>query len=139
MMNLFCKNIYIHAKKIVTLFYAASIAVHLLVICKVIPYTWVNGGMSKSYSSQFNQSVASMLILCLLWYLSMKIVAKVGLLSVRLSIVLYVLTLLLTISFIMQLIGTTFERYVLGPIVLAGLATHVILWRKHTELKHKKA
>lgn len=40
-----------------------AIAVHLLVIFHVLPYTWINGGRSVSYQAAFQTSFSSIFII----------------------------------------------------------------------------
>ncbi|MDP3446099.1 MAG: hypothetical protein Q8T08_24825, partial [Ignavibacteria bacterium] len=47
---------------LIVLFYSLTIFIHILIIARIIPYLWVNGGMSQSYEAQVIQSIVSILI-----------------------------------------------------------------------------
>jgi hypothetical protein len=108
-------------------FYASAIAVQLLVILKIIPFNWVNGGMSKSYEVQAVQSSISLVALAGLFVFVSKMVKR-GASSRKLTI-LYVITLFLLVGLTMQLLGTTFERYCLSLLLLLGVISHGLLIR----------
>lgn len=44
------------------IFYSLTILIHLLIISKSIPFTWVNGGRSESFAEQLPISVISIVI-----------------------------------------------------------------------------
>lgn len=96
---------------------------HALVILKVIPYTWINGGRSVSYEAQKKQSIIG--IIALLANIAFFLVAS-NIISVDMGsmgnkiidIILWILAILFMISTVMQLLGTKFERYVMSVIVL---------------------
>ena len=115
------------ARALLASFYSASVAIHVLVISKIIPYTWVNGGMSKSYEVQAQQSAISMLIIGMLflyvWVISTPQKQKYPWQTRSL----YVVAALLAIGFILQLLGTPFERYVMSIILAIGITSHLRL------------
>lgn len=114
-------------QKILITFYGAGISVHVLVLLKIIPFMWVNGGMSKTYEAQAAQSLVSIIVLSLLgWYVfrvsnNRRIAKKLhrGLLSV--------LVVFLSVGFFAQLYGTSFERYVMSWLLLIGIIAHAKL------------
>ena len=119
------KNIKINL--LLGVFYAAGVLVQLLVITKVIPYNWVNGGMTKSYKSQAAQSVVSILVIVGLYLYCRKLfVSKTALKKGHFRSI-YVITFLWCAGFIMQLLGTTFERYIMSVVLLFGVAAHIML------------
>ena len=107
------------------LYYAIVIVTHVLILLRVIPYQWVNGGRSVSYEAQTQLSFVSMAI------------GVVGLLysfftqrikPLRYNIVFRIFTILVTLywglGFFMQLLGTPFERFMLSLVVLFGVWIH---------------
>lgn len=114
---------------LVLAFYTAALVTQILVIFKIIPYQWVNGGMSVSYDSQVVQSVVSIVMTLLLFVFVMRMVSLKGCLKVWQRRSLYVITAWWTLG-LLQLIGTPFERYVMSLVLLLGVVGHVILARK---------
>ena len=115
---------------LVTVFYTSAIAVQLLVILKVIPYTWVNGGMSDSYEAQAVQSAISLVIIIALCIFVRSIVKQGTAIKKWKLIALYVITFLWVLGLLMQIAGTEFERFVLSFMLLIGVVSHVLLVRK---------
>lgn len=109
-------------------FYILSIAVHILVIYKLLPFNWINGGRSESYEKQKQVSVSSSFIL--LVGLALIVLSQL-IPSIRttlfFSILFFVLTALWTFSLVLQLLGTKFERYGMSVIVLMGILSHLSL------------
>lgn len=103
-------------------YYVATLLVHLLVIAHVLPYNWINGGQSTSYDMQVNVSLVSMtalLVLGALTYLTTPF-SKVPK-GVWTRIVLWVIVIFWTLSFVLQILGTPFEKLVMAPLVLMGI------------------
>lgn len=95
---------------------------HSLVILQVIPYTWINGGRSVSYELQKKQSMSGIIVLLMtipfLLIASNIITIPIGGIGASIiNIMLWTLVILLIISFVMQLLGTAFERYVMSILV----------------------
>jgi hypothetical protein len=121
---------------LVLAFYTAALVTQILVICKIIPYQWVNGGMSVSYDVQAVQSVVSIAITLLLFVFVMRMVSLKGCLKVWQRRSLYVITAWWTLGLLLQLIGTPFERYVMSPVLLVGVVGHLIITRQiHIQAK----
>jgi hypothetical protein len=116
-------------RKLITTFYSLGIAVHLLVIIKVIPYTWVNGGVSESYENQLTQSVTSIVIIAILFGFTRRIASRDAVPKRWQYGALYVIVAFWLIGFIMQILGTSFERYIMSVILLLGVASHILLIR----------
>lgn len=98
-----------------------TIIIHGLVIFKKIPYTWINGGRSKSYEAQRKQSIVG--IISLIIVIPILLVAgniiTVNFPSIVFSIInilLWIMVVSLVANTIMQLMGTKFERYVMSII-----------------------
>lgn len=118
---------------LIAVFYSLSVATHVLVIGKIIPYTWVSGGMSKTYQDQAAQSAASIFLISLMfvfiWSVS-KPKTKPTTLQIR---ILYVITGFWSLGLITQLLGTQFERYVLSIVILIGVVAHIrLIYSFHT-------
>ncbi len=117
-------------KSLVVFFYLSAFVIQLLVITKIIPYTWVNGGMSKSYAAQAIQSVISIFIMLVMFgFIWKNIIMPLGFQRWKLKL-LYVITIFWALGFIMQIAGTTFERYFLSLFLLIGLVSHAMLVRE---------
>lgn len=108
-------------------FYLISVAVHLLVILKVIPYYWINGGLSESYESQTKISILSMVVIIGLGIFCWKLIKTRKSPSNFQMIFLYIITFFWVISLIMQLAGTNFERYFMSLVLLLGIVSHLLL------------
>ncbi|MEG0855342.1 MAG: hypothetical protein RSG52_02565 [Terrisporobacter sp.] len=99
---------------------------HGLIILKIIPYNWINGGRSESYEAQKKQSILGMLVLFItipfLLIASNIVIIDLGSMADKIiNIILWISVILLTISTIMQLLGTRFERYVMSITVFVLL------------------
>lgn len=96
-----------------------TIIVHGLVILKVIPYTWINGGRSLSYESQKKQSILGIIVLVVMipFLLNVSSIVSITIVSSITNIILWIVVAFLLISTIMQLLGTTFERYAMSIVV----------------------
>lgn len=120
--------------KALSVFYALGITVHVLVIAKVIPYTWVNGGRSASYQAQAGQSIVSIVLLGGLYLLVRKIITSATHNKWH-GIILYVLASLWGLGYVMQLLGSQFERFFMSFVLIFGFITHYIaakiVGRKH--------
>jgi fumarate reductase subunit D len=114
-------------RPMIAIFYAIAAAIHVLIIAKLIPYQWVNGGMSKLYSAQLAQSITSLIIISLLFLFVWKTLHHQGALRAWQRRMLYVVTAFWAIGLIMQLLGTTFERAFMSPVLIFGILSHILL------------
>lgn len=110
------------------LFYISVILTHVLVLLDIIPYSSVNGARTPSYDAQIPLSISSMTI-GFLGIIYIFIVGKLKKRKIKLvfCITTWMLTVYWTIGLVMQLLGTTFERFVLSWIVLFAVFVHVQL------------
>ena len=122
-------------KLVLVLFYSAAILTQLLVLVKVIPYTSVNGGMSKSYSAQAVQSVISIFVLLLFGIFIWRVASKNTEVTTNKKYILYAITSFWLLGLLLQLLGTTFERYVLSFVLLPGVISHILLARNVRQQK----
>jgi hypothetical protein len=122
------KNLSIYTLKwLIAVFYISALSVQLLVVLKVIPYDWVNGGMSASYESQLGQSLISIVIILILFIFVRKLVSHKGHVKKWKLRALYIISFFWLVGFIMQLAGAEFERYFLSLFLLLGVISHGIL------------
>lgn len=110
------------------IFYSLAIMVQTLVITKVIPYNWVNGGFSESYDAQLALSINSIVLLVVMFVLTL-IAGKVikTKLKKTITIICWIMSAYWLIGLIMQLIGTPFERFVISWTILLGLVSSLRL------------
>jgi len=117
-------------KWLIAIFYISALSVQLLVVLKVIPYDWVNGGMSESYESQLMQSLVSLVIISALFVFVWNLARQNGKVKRWKLRALYIITILWLLGLFMQIAGTEFERYFLSLSLLLGVVSHGILaWR----------
>ncbi len=111
-------------KPLISAYYVATIFVHVLVIAKVVPYNWVNGGLSVNYEAQVTQSIVSIVLLSSMFIFALNVLRTISTAQTWKRRLFYGLTAFTVLSLVMQLMGTNFERFVLAPVVLAGLLLH---------------
>ncbi len=109
-------------------FYILAIAVQTLVITKIIPYNWVNGGFSESYDAQLALSINSIVLLVVMFLLTL-IAGNVIKTKFKkpLTVICWIMSIYWVIGLIMQLIGTPFERFVISWTILLGLISSLRL------------
>ena len=112
-------------KLIISAYYLITILVHLLVLAKLVPYNWVNGGFSENYQAQAIQSIVSIMLLSLMFLFALNVLRTISTTQTWKRRLFYALTAFNVLSLVMQLMGTNFERFVLAPVVLAGLVLHL--------------
>ena len=103
----------------------ANIIIHILVISKIIPYSWVNGGRTESFEAAQQISVISIGItvgsILLALIASQIIPAKFNKFwGIFLSVFLIVTLPLSLVGVVQQFLGTTFEKCVTWIIALVG-------------------
>lgn len=110
------------------LFYILSILVHVLVIKQKISYTLVNGGRSTSYEAQAKTSVASFAVLALGIVILLLVYFNPQITLTLFGVILMgLLTLYWTLGFVMQLLGTRFEKRVMSIVLLLGIFSHLMI------------
>lgn len=102
-----------------------GIIVHILVITGVLPYLWVNGGRSESFSAAQSTSCISIIIMVagiLITLIASKIIPirlnKFW--GIMLSVFLIATLPLSFIEIILQFLGTTFEKCVMSIVCIVG-------------------
>lgn len=107
-------------------FYALAVLTHLLVILRVIPWEWVNGGRSESYTAQAAQSGMSAVVLVVLFAFVWRIVTRARASRLQWWLLLGIVV-VLALGTVLQLLGTRFEREFLSFVLLTGVVGHALL------------
>jgi len=107
-------------------FYSLTILINVLIISEIIPFTWVNGGRSESFATQLPISIIN---------ISISIIGGVFTLFVNgnilykykrgITIICWVFVVLWSFGFILQLLGTPFEKMVCSFILLLGVISNL--------------
>ncbi len=105
-----------------------NIIVHVLVILKVLPFQWVNGGRTESYEMACQISVASivvMIVCILITLIACKIIPlKLNrFLGIALSVLLIAMLPLSLLSVVQQFLGTLFEKCVMSAVAAIGFCS----------------
>ena len=117
-------------------FYALGLIVQVLVLVAVIPANWVNGGRA-ALGPQTPTSIANILVYALAAPFVAYVSGIVGHVQAKRwhRFVAWMLFALWTLGFVMQLLGTPFEKTVMTVILLVGVVSHlriaVGLQRRH--------
>lgn len=107
-----------------------GIFVHILLICQIIPYTWLNGGRSLSFDAAKSTSSSSIIIIAVDILITL---AASQLIPVRFSrffgkVLTVFLVVMLPLSFmgiILQLFGSPFEKCIMSLVTLVGFCADV--------------
>lgn len=107
-------------------FYALTMGLHVLIISRVIPFTWVNGGRSDSFETQLPISVAG-IVVCLIGVIFTLLAGgNTRYLHKRIrTIICWFFVVLWTFGFFQQLLGTPFEKLFCSLLVLLGVISHI--------------
>jgi hypothetical protein len=110
------------------LFYGLTIGIHVLVIAKIVTYSLVNGGRSKSYDVQKRLSFISTAIAVIgILFLAVNHLVPT-LHETRLyGIIAFVLAAYWGLGYVLQLLGTKLEKWVISWVLILGIASHLIL------------
>jgi hypothetical protein len=105
-----------------------NIIVHVLVILKILPYQWVNGGRTESYEMACQISVASivvMIVCILITMIASKIIPlklnRFG--GIALSVLLIAMLPLSLLGVVQQFLGTLFEKCVMSAVAAIGFCS----------------
>jgi len=90
-----------------------TIAIHTLVIFKVMPFTWINGGRSETFEIAKQTSTISIIILIVGIFISFWACGIIHFKKFKklLTAILWISFAYACIGIILQLIGTPFERF----------------------------
>lgn len=107
-------------------FYSLTILIHVLVICSIIPYTWVNGGRSESFAAQLSLSMISTLIAVMGVVFTLLIGGnKLTKFNRGITVICWFLAVFWSFGFIQQWLGTPFEKTVCSFVLLLGVLSHL--------------
>ncbi len=105
-----------------------NIIVHVLVILKVLPFQWVNGGRTESYEMACQISVGSivgMIVCILITMIASKIIPlklnRFG--GIALSVLLIAMLPFSLLGVIQQFFGTLFEKCVMSAVAAIGFCS----------------
>ncbi len=109
-------------------FYAIGLLTHILVLTGILPYTWINGGRSPSFAAQVPVSISNIIVLVIAIIFLLIAGRNIhGKFNRVITILFWVLTAYWTIGFLMQLLGTIFEKLFMAPVLLLGVVSHLRL------------
>lgn len=112
------------------LFYIIVLIIHILIIAKIIPFNWINGGRSASYNDQLKISTVNIGITFIGFiyvYANQKFQNIQNNPFFRFSK--WALVPFWSFSLVLQFLGTSFEMFVMSPIIMFGIYVHVQLAR----------
>lgn len=104
---------------------AFAVAIHILVLLRVLPYAWINGGRSVSYQAAFQTSLSSIIII-LIGIPIILIASRIIPLrlnrfwTIILIIWLWISIPLDAVGIIQQFLGTMFEKSCMSIITIIG-------------------
>ena len=107
-------------------FYFLTILINVLIISGIIPFTWVNGGRSESFATQLPISIINIMISIMGGVFTL-IVGGNLLYKYRrgITIICWFFVVLWSFGFILQLLGTPFEKLVCSFILLLGVISNL--------------
>ena len=102
-----------------------NIIIHILVITGVLPYLWVNGGRSESFtaaqSASFSSIVITVISIIITLIASQIIPIKMNKFwGIAISVFLIVTLPLSVVGIISQFLGTIFEKCVMSIVIIVG-------------------
>ena len=108
------------------IFYSLTILIHLLIISKSIPFTWVNGGRSESLAEQLPISFINIGIAIIGGVFTL-IVGRFKLDKYKrgITVICWFFVVLWSFGFIQQLFGTPFEKMVCSVVLLIGVISNL--------------
>lgn len=108
------------------IFYSLTILIHFLIIGKIIPFTWVNGGRSESFAEQLPITVIN-LVISIIGVVFTLIVGRIKLYKYKrgITVICWFFVVLWSFGFIQQLFGTPFEKMVCSLVLLIGVISNL--------------
>ena len=107
-------------------FYSLTMVLHVLIISRVIPFTWVNGGRSDSFETQLPISVVGIVVCLIGGVFTLLAGGNTRYLHKRIrTIICWFFVVLWTFGFFQQLLGTPFEKLFCSLLVLLGVISHL--------------
>ena len=107
-------------------FYSLTILIHLLILSKSIPFTWVNGGRSESFAEQLPITVIN-IVVSIIGLVFTLIVGRIKLYKYQrgITVICWSFVVLWSFAFIQQLFGTPFEKMVCSLVLLIGVISNL--------------
>ena len=108
------------------IFYSLTILLHFLIINKIVPFTWVNGGRSESLAEQLPISFINIGI-SIIGVAFTLIVGrfKLGKYKRGITVICWFFVVLWSFGFIQQLFGTPFEKMVCSVVLFIGVISNL--------------
>ena len=108
------------------IFYSMTILIHFLIISKSIPFTWVNGGRSDSFTEQLPITVIN-LVISTIGLVFTLIIGRIKIYKYKrgITFICWFFVALWSFGFIQQLFGTIFEKMVCSLILLIGVISNL--------------
>lgn len=107
-------------------FYSLTILIHVLIISGIIPFTWVNGGRSDSFATQLPISITSIIISIIGGFFTLIIDGNMLYKYKRvITIICWFFVVLWSFGFILQFLGTPFEKLVCSFILILGIISNL--------------
>ena len=106
------------------IFYSLTILIHFLIISKIIPFTWVNGGRSESFAEQLPISVIN-IVISIIGVVFTLIVGSIKQYKRGITVICWFFVVLWSFGFIQQLLGTPFEKMVVSLVLLIGVISNL--------------
>jgi len=107
------------------IFYSLTILIHFLIISKSIPFTWVNGGRSESFTEQLPISVINIIISLIGVVFTLIVRIKLYKYKRGITVICWFFVVLWSFGFIQQLFGTPFEKLVCSLVLLIGVISNL--------------
>ena len=106
------------------IFYSLTILIHFLIISKIIPFTWVNGGRSESFAEQLPITVIN-IVISIIGVVFTLIVGSIKQYKRGITVICWFFVVLWSFGFIQQLFGTPFEKMVVSLVLLIGVISNL--------------
>jgi hypothetical protein len=107
-------------------FYSLTILINVLIISGIIPFTWVNGGRSESFATQLPISIINIIISIIGGVFTLIVGGNILYKYKRgITIICWFFVVLWSFGFILQLLGTPFEKMVCSFILILGIISNL--------------
>ncbi|MCK6207678.1 hypothetical protein KZX50_19740 [Bacillus infantis] len=108
------------------IFYSLTILIHVLILSKSIPFTWVNGGRSESFAEQLPITVIG-IVISIIGVVFTLIVGRIKLYKYKrgITVICWFFVVLWSFGFMQQLFGTPFEKMVCSLVLLLGVISNL--------------
>ncbi|CAH0347177.1 hypothetical protein [Bacillus sp. CECT 9360] len=107
-------------------FYSLTFLIQVLIISGIIPLTWVNGGRSESFATQLPISIINIIISIIGGVITLIVGGNILYKYKRgITVISWFFVVLWSFGFILQLLGTPFEKMVISLILLLGVISNL--------------